>query len=129
MNFMTLYLLCIIWIYISDYNDIGYSFLVGQDGKIYEGRGFEREGAHTKGFNSVGYAASFIGNFMEHLPNDKSQESVKALIQCGVDKGYISSNYSLYGHRDVGTTACPGTAFYHVVQTWPHYSFQRPTSG
>ena len=70
-----------------------------------------------------------MGNFMDHIPNNKSQEAVKALIQCGVDKGYIATNYSLYGHRDVGTTACPGTAFYHVIQTWPHYSHQKPARG
>ena len=33
--------------------DIGYSFLVGGDGNIYEGRGWDEIGAHTGGFNSV----------------------------------------------------------------------------
>ena len=34
--------------------DIGYSFLVGEDGNIYEGRGWNEIGAHTKGYNDVG---------------------------------------------------------------------------
>ncbi|XP_052082624.1 peptidoglycan recognition protein-like [Mytilus californianus] len=108
------------------YYDIGYSFLVGQDGRLYEGRGFRREGAHTKHYNTVGLATSFIGNFMDHLPNNQSQAEVKALIQCGVYNNYISKNYRLYGHRDIGTTASPGTAFYNVVQSWPRYSAQKP---
>jgi hypothetical protein len=33
--------------------DIGYSFLVGGDGNVYEGRGWDEIGAHTGGFNSV----------------------------------------------------------------------------
>jgi hypothetical protein len=35
------------------YCDIGYSFLIGGDGNVYEGRGWDRLGAHTEGFNSV----------------------------------------------------------------------------
>ncbi len=39
----------------NGWSDIGYSFLVGGDGKIYEGRGWNVVGAHTSGYNSVGY--------------------------------------------------------------------------
>ena len=36
------------------WNDIGYSFLVGGDGKVYEGRGWNHVRAHTSGYNSEG---------------------------------------------------------------------------
>lgn len=42
----------------NGWNDIGYSFLVGEDGNVYEGRGFDRVGAHTLGHNTV--ALGFI---------------------------------------------------------------------
>ena len=32
--------------------DIGYSFLVGEDGNVYEGRGWSLAGAHCIGYNS-----------------------------------------------------------------------------
>ncbi|XP_041362856.1 peptidoglycan-recognition protein SC2-like, partial [Gigantopelta aegis] len=32
--------------------DIGYNFLVGEDGLVYEGRGWDVEGAHARGHNS-----------------------------------------------------------------------------
>jgi len=32
--------------------DIGYHFLVGENGKVYEGRGWNREAAHSPGFNT-----------------------------------------------------------------------------
>ena len=38
----------------NGWSDIGYSFGVGEDGLIYEGRGWNRTGAHTSGYNSVG---------------------------------------------------------------------------
>ncbi|XP_052705678.1 peptidoglycan-recognition protein SC2-like [Crassostrea angulata] len=108
------------------WNDIGYSFLVGQDGNVYEGRGWHHVGAHTQGYNSRGFAASFMGNFMTHLPNAASMNAVKALIACGVQKGYISPSYHLYGHRDVGSTECPGDQLYKEIQSWPHYSHTHP---
>ncbi|TPP66324.1 Peptidoglycan recognition protein 5 [Fasciola gigantica] len=37
------------------YSDIGYSFLIGTDGQIYEGRGWGVVGAHTYGYNRNGY--------------------------------------------------------------------------
>ncbi|MES1923634.1 hypothetical protein MHBO_005248, partial [Bonamia ostreae] len=46
-----------------------YSFLIGNDGNIYEGRGWNRVGAHTLDFNKVSLAASFIGNFTKQLPS------------------------------------------------------------
>lgn len=108
------------------WDDIGYSFLVGQDGNVYEGRGWHHVGAHTQGYNSRGFAASFMGNFMTHLPNAASMNAVKALIACGVQKGYISPSYHLYGHRDVGSTECPGDQLYKEIQSWPHYSHTHP---
>jgi N-acetylmuramoyl-L-alanine amidase len=34
------------------WDDIGYNFLVGEDGNIYEGRGWTQTGAHCIGYNS-----------------------------------------------------------------------------
>ncbi|GFO44104.1 hypothetical protein PoB_007060900 [Plakobranchus ocellatus] len=38
----------------NGWDDIGYSFLIGGEGTVFEGRGWDRVGAHTKGHNSVG---------------------------------------------------------------------------
>ena len=112
--------------FVSGWSDIGYSFLVGQDGNIYEGRGWHHVGAHTQGYNSRGFAASVMGSFMHRKPNDAALNAIKNLIQCGVSHGYITSTYSLYGHRDVGSTNCPGDALYQEIRTWPHYSTHKP---
>ena len=57
-------------VYVSaGWSDIGYSFLVGGDGNVYEGRGWSYVGAHTQGYNSVAFAASMIGSFDSGFPN------------------------------------------------------------
>jgi hypothetical protein len=46
--------------------------------------------------------------FMTYTPRKAALDAVKALIQCGISKGKISHSYALFGHRDVGSTKCPG---------------------
>ncbi|XP_061190662.1 peptidoglycan recognition protein 1-like [Saccostrea echinata] len=101
--------------------DIGYSFIVGEDGNIYEGRGWNEIGAHTYGHNYDGLGFCVMGDFTSHVPNDLAINALKSLIACGVNSGRITQNYVLKGHRDVGQTSCPGDKFYALIQTWPHY--------
>lgn len=104
------------------WDDIGYNFLIGQDGRVYEGRGWNREGAHTKGWNNVAIAFSVMGNFMTHVPNQAALDAVNLMIACAIKENKLTPNYKLYGHRDVGNTACPGDAFYKLIETWPHFA-------
>jgi len=43
--------------------DIGYHFVVGEDGRVYEGRGWTRQGAHAGGCNARSIGIAFIGDF------------------------------------------------------------------
>ena len=43
------------------WDDIGYSFLIGGDGSVWEGRGYNVAGAHTEECNMVGYGVAFLG--------------------------------------------------------------------
>ncbi|XP_015234846.1 PREDICTED: N-acetylmuramoyl-L-alanine amidase-like [Cyprinodon variegatus] len=106
----------------KDWADIGYSFVVGGDGNIYEGRGWNWQGAHTYGYNSKGYGVSFIGNFQSRLPSTHSMDLVRnQLASCAVSGKRLVSSYIIKGHRDMVSTACPGDAFYQEIRRWDHY--------
>lgn len=45
------------------WDDIGYSFAIGGDGKVYEGRGFDRVGAHAPSYNDKSIGIVLIGNW------------------------------------------------------------------
>lgn len=47
----------------NDYLSIFCSFLIGGDGKIYEGVGFRRIGAHTRDYTTRSLVIAFIGSF------------------------------------------------------------------
>ncbi|MCI3325437.1 peptidoglycan recognition protein [Escherichia coli] len=105
----------------NGWSDIGYNFIVGEDGHVYEGRGWNHIGAHTQGYNSNGIAICVIGDFTNHVPNDAALNAVKQMISCAESNHKITATYTLKGHRDVGSTACPGTAYYNLIHSWPHF--------
>lgn len=105
----------------NGWSDIGYNFLVGEDGNAYEGRGWDRVGAHATNYNSVALGTCVMGTFMTRNPNAAAMTATQQLISCGISKGKLSSSYSLHGHRDGGCTACPGDTFYATIRTWPRY--------
>nr|XP_040143520.1 peptidoglycan recognition protein 3 [Ictidomys tridecemlineatus]XP_040143521.1 peptidoglycan recognition protein 3 [Ictidomys tridecemlineatus] len=104
-----------------DFCDIGYHFLVGQDGAVYEGVGWNVQGSHTYGYNDIALGIAFIGNFVEKPPNAASLDTAQVLIQCAVVKGYLDPNYLLVGHSDVANLLSPGQALYNIIKTWPHF--------
>ncbi|XP_023379644.1 peptidoglycan recognition protein 4 [Pteropus vampyrus] len=110
-----------------DFCDIGYHFLVGQDGGVYEGVGWRFQGSHTFGYNDIGLGVAFMGDFGEKPPNAAALGAAQALIQCGLDEGFLAPSYLLVGHSDVSNVLSPGKALYNIISTWPHFK-QRGTS-
>ncbi|XP_062573065.1 uncharacterized protein LOC134235006 isoform X2 [Saccostrea cucullata] len=111
------------------WEDIAYSFLIGGDGQVYEGRGWDRVGAHTYRYNYVSLAAAFIGTFNDTMPPAPAVTSARKLLKCGVYRNAITSTYSLYGHRDVRDTTCPGYTLYNAIRKWPHYNVTTDRDG
>uniref|UniRef100_A0A1Y9GZ02 Peptidoglycan recognition protein family domain-containing protein n=1 Tax=Anopheles dirus TaxID=7168 RepID=A0A1Y9GZ02_9DIPT len=105
-----------------NFSDIAYQFLVGGDGNAYEGRGWTKQGAHTKGFNVDSICVAFIGTFIDQAPPVSQLSAAKQLIQLGLDGKYLAANYSLYGHRQLAPFESPGKALFDIIKTWPHWS-------
>uniref|UniRef100_A0ABI7Z481 Peptidoglycan recognition protein 4 n=1 Tax=Felis catus TaxID=9685 RepID=A0ABI7Z481_FELCA len=101
--------------------DIGYNFLVGQDGVIYEGVGWNVQGSRAPGYNDIALGIAFMGTFLGTPPNAAALEAAQNLIQCAVDKEYLTPNYLLVGHSDIVNTLSPGEALYNIIKTWPHF--------
>lgn len=102
--------------------DIGYNFLVGGDAEVYIGRGWEKEGSHTLGYNKYSIGISFIGTFIDNLPTKNQLVACKRLIQRGVELGYIKKDYKLLGARQLQTTQSPGTKLFEEIKKWPHWT-------
>ncbi len=124
----------------NGWNDIGYNFLIDRYGQVYEGRygGITRNviGAHALGFNAGSVGIALIGNFMTAKPTPAAVQSLERLIAWRLDLAHVDPASTLTyvsggserwragtrvalravsGHRDTGSTSCPGNALYPML--------------
>ncbi|XP_018301381.1 peptidoglycan-recognition protein SB1 [Mycetomoellerius zeteki] len=102
--------------------DIGYNFVIGEDGNVYVGRGWDYTGAHAIGYNTQSIGICIIGDFTDFLPNEAALKTLNKLIAHGVSLGKIRKNYNVIGHRQVRDTECPGETFYKFVVNLPRWT-------
>lgn len=113
---------------------ISYTFAVCRSGRVFEGTGGLRLGAHTGGRNSRARAVVLVDDCTTRRPSDAMIVAVAELIRYGRAAGYWSVDELDGGHRDApnAATSCPGNAAYAVIPvinsraTTPHLA-ERPT--
>ena len=101
------------------FTDIGYSWCVDPMGRVYEGRGWGRSGAHTVGANRTGHAIAFFGHGDQQPATEAQWMGARQVILDGLQVGAIPSNWLISGHRDwpnAGKT-CPGNLIYPHIRT------------
>ncbi|EDW72656.2 uncharacterized protein Dwil_GK17119 [Drosophila willistoni] len=103
------------------FRDIGYNFLIGGDGRIYEGLGFGIRGEHAPHYNSQSIGIAFIGNFQAGLPPPQMLQAARTLIQIAVQRRQVVPNYILLGHCQTKGTLCPGQHLLNELKKWPRW--------
>lgn len=106
------------------WDDIGYNFLVGGNGAVYVGRGWDFQGAHTRGYNAKSICIAFIGTFSKIAPPHRQLFAAQKLIENGIRLKKITFDYSLYGSRQLIPTESPGLALFEIIKKWDHWSSQ-----
>ncbi|HRI35585.1 MAG TPA: peptidoglycan recognition family protein [bacterium] len=125
---------------VRGWGDIGYNYIIGQRGKIYEGRagGDYSVAAHAVWNNRSSVGVSMIGNFEEFNVNAGQLAGLKSIVRAlaghyGIDLSASMSTHKeclsgqdclmhdytstrLTGHRDIGYTTCPGKDLYKYVE-------------
>ena len=123
----------------NGWNDIGYNFLVDRFGTIYEGRagGIDQPvvGAQAQGYNAQSTGIANIGTYTNAGQSPEALNAMAALIRWKLpiegaptagtttltSAGGSSNRFPagrqvtlqrVIGHRDTGSTACPGNALY-----------------
>lgn len=108
------------------WSDIGYQFLMDQEGRLYQGRPFINpsvpftlgpplaHGAHVGGANTGNIGVSLMGCY--HPPEGstcRDEMTPAAIDSLLVTFGFLAERYGvspelMRGHRDFSSTACPG---------------------
>ncbi len=112
------------------WSDIGYNFLIDKFGRIWEGRygGVNKAvvGAHTLNYNQYSFAASAIGNYDIAQPSQALLNAYASLFAWKLGANGVSASstkqkigaknfQAISGHRDAGSTACPGRYLYAKI--------------
>ncbi|MCT2587988.1 N-acetylmuramoyl-L-alanine amidase [Actinophytocola sp. S1-96] len=89
---------------------ISYTFAVMPSGRVYEGHGVDRIGAHTGGRNSISRAIVLVGDFTRYALTEAQLRAVAALLQHGHAAGWWRRARLNGGHQQApgASTACPG---------------------
>lgn len=104
-------------------DDIAFNFLIGGNGIIYNGRGWNAVGRHTKNFNSNSICIALIGIFNYEAPHPIQLDAIQRLIDEGIRLNKITNDYRLYGQRQlIPSTNSPGQKLYDIITTWMHWS-------
>jgi uncharacterized protein with LGFP repeats len=128
----------------NGWNDIGYQALVDRFGRLYKGRaGGMRSavvGAQAQGFNDQTTAIASIGTSSTVKLSKKARAAVSKYLAWklgvhGIDpststqltsaggslsrypKGTVITAPRVIGHRDLGSTECPGEALYAQIKS------------
>jgi hypothetical protein len=107
------------------WQDIGYNYLIDQNGQIYEGRagGNMVIGAHSPpNFGTIGIAV--IGNYQNQIPTNSTLNSLVVLMGRLAKLNNIDLQWqgSVYGHRDRNSTVCPGLQLYLKLPELVNYA-------
>ncbi|SPP85408.1 blast:Peptidoglycan-recognition protein LF [Drosophila guanche] len=104
-----------------NWDQVGYNFMVGGDGRVYEGRGWDIQGAHALRHNRDSIGITFMGSFDKIKPTAAQLRACQLLIEEGVRLKKLKPDYKLYAHRQLVATKSPGDEVYKIIKTWPHW--------
>jgi hypothetical protein len=90
------------------WSDIGYNFLVDNDGHVYEGRGWLAVGAQAKNHNRSGIGVCFIGDSNKVTVSLKAKEAIKDLYGEAVRRKGSPLRITGHGLLKDQATSCPG---------------------
>lgn len=90
----------------------GYNWVIGKTGDCWEVRGWDYRNAANRGSNvqSVSIQLKVDG---QDPANDAMLQRAQRLI--GDIRAHVGRDLPVKGHRDVGSTLCPGDGIYHQI--------------
>ncbi|MFW5690933.1 MAG: peptidoglycan recognition family protein [Chloroflexota bacterium] len=95
--------------------DVGYHYVVGQEGIVYEGRDLRVRGTHVAGFNTGSVGVCLLGDFTRIEPTSQQISGAGALVEWLALRLALTH---LAGHGEFNPgTQCPGTNLIPYLDT------------
>lgn len=104
-------------LHMQKHKDIWYNFLIGGDGAIYFGRGWNLKS--PSGDNAI--VVTFVGDFQKRLLTSGMLSALDELLAAGVSLQKVASDYKLVCHNQTKPTESPGANAYERISKMPHF--------
>jgi len=103
--------------------DVQYNFLVGGDGRIYEGRGFSLQGGMPDSFSSQTLILAFMGAFFVTYPLDIQLRNSEAFLEEAAKNGFLDPDFRVAGAMDIRKSDSPGCRLNAQIKgSWKRYT-------
>jgi N-acetylmuramoyl-L-alanine amidase len=87
--------------------DIGYHFAIDPNGRIWQARPLELQGAHVKNNNPGNLGIVVFGNYEKIRPTYATLDSVNKMVAYAMERFNVPLS-KVYTHQELRSTACPG---------------------
>lgn len=104
------------------WEEIRYNFLVGGDGNIYVGRGWDFAGDHTYRYNKISIGIALLGNYFEENVSKKQIKALKNLIDHSYVNNKVTVDYKFTARGRIYGTEDPGYNVTKITKNWPHWT-------
>ena len=93
----------------NGWSDIGYHYIIGLKGELWNGRDVDLVGAHCENQNANSIGVVYVGGVDKNgKPKDtRTMEQKNALVKLLRELRRIYPKAKIYGHRDFSSKACP----------------------
>jgi len=104
------------------FGDIGYHFLIDPQGRVWQGRTTDWQGAHSDGDNNIAnLGICLLGNYDLERPSPKAVRSLERLVGALGQRHRIPRS-RVYGHDHWKATDCPGTHLSRWLASYKSYN-------
>ena len=93
-----------------NWKDVGYHYLILQDGTIEHGRNVQVQGAHVKGENVDSIGIAYCGGLLENgdVADTMTSYQDMSFLMLVNSLRNVFGHLTLHGHNEFSNKACPG---------------------
>nr|APD13828.1 PGRP-SA [Locusta migratoria] len=100
--------------------DIMFNFFIDVNGNVYEGCGWDTTNIHESWVSRCNLAVALLGNFVDEDVTTEMMDSLRQLLDLGVELGKLDPQYRLVAQNQLMSTLSPGTNALRAISTWPN---------
>lgn len=102
--------------------DIPYNFLIGDDGFIYEGRGYRYQGEITttssvSSYDDIGIFVAFIGTYNDAQPSNVQNNSLNEFLKHSVRRDMVAIDYIILSQDQLTLSESPAKGILEFAET------------